>query len=679
MIRVQCVRLQLQCPGYVSRIIFKDQTDFLTQKHGKSDHTIVSSKSGDSRVVQAPVAPAAPAPAPAQGSVAGAVLNSRNHIQPLTGNSSTTNNSDNRVHDPAPVIDAENQQHIAYEAPSLISGNQSLEQSSSLGNRGLVDQASRTREPGVSPADFSGNIDHIIPDAILNPDHDGNNPLIQGESRCSVAGSHITTSPQANILQQGSPNNVGISTPLSIAPVAPLGLLQSARFPEDIVYYHHLRDGPTNGILSILHLNDIFHAEYLDCGFFHAVLALSALDISKTNVSKSVAETAALHALDHFVTALGTVRIEGTSHPEFNVSPIAESAVAPKNITSRLATILFLALFELQRGQMQTWYVHSRAAVSFLAENLEQVRASVVGESLIRSFSRLVALLDIYDRTFSVHAILPTTDIAASFVNSLASSPHASDRLLAILPRVIELEEEWRSDPKNDLYWQEQAKSLIEELQKWRSGLEACDIPARDFEEIDQLQDDTDAGDLAFSPIYFPGSKEPTRAATNFIHYLVSLLRVRCRYSSNGTTLPANSNKVVSFICRLAAGVDPAACANIHAYGHGLLPALMNAYYLSDSEKTKRWIRNWIACFPREREGIWNVRHAQRLLAYVDGEYSRSGSRAGWTIIKVRMVNMDEECSPLNNDGEDIDPEKFSVEVYSRNERGWSIDFIEIP
>lgn len=504
-----------------------------------------------------------------------------------------------------------------------------------------------------------------------------------------------TTLVEPVIYDQTSPNNSdGLVASSSIAPIGPLGLFQSAKFPEDMLYYHHLRDGSPNGLLSILCLNDIFKAEYLDQGFFHAALALSALNISQTNVMKALADKAALHALDHFVAALGTVRITDidihTPNSSSSCSPAAVSLTSDtqagaKHITCQLATILFLALFELQRGQLKTWYVHSSAAVAFLSEHLEPVRASVIGESLIRSFSRLVTLLNIYDRTFSVSAAGPANDVATSLVNWLTISPLPSDRLLAILPRIIELEESWRSNPQFDPHWQEQAASLEVELEAWRCSLAPHDVPVPDFDEFMREEGDSvaasDAEDHDFiSPIYLSKSSEPARAATNFMHYLVSLLRVQTNYSTCGKVLPPKADKVVILVCRLAAGVDHATCPNTHAYGHGLLPALMNAYYLSDNEKAKQWIRDWLDHFPKEREGIWNVKHARRLLAYVDGEYSRHGARAGWTIIKVRMVDLEDEGSPVDNKNDsDRESDEFSVEVYARSKLGWSIDFVQIP
>lgn len=467
---------------------------------------------------------------------------------------------------------------------------------------------------------------------------------------------------------------------VATASIAPVGLLESAKFPEDIIYYHHLRDISPTGLLSILGLSDIFKAEYLDRGFFNAVLALAALNVSQSNVSKALAESAALHALDHFVTALGIVRIadiDGDTSGDSD-SPATEFHCNSANTVSRLATILFLAYFELQRGQMKLWYVHSHAAVALLSQQVDKVRDSAVGESLIRSFSRLMTLLDIFDRNFSVRASLPISAVSDVLLDSLRVSPLASDRLLVILPRVTELEEEWRSDPQRELYWQEQAEGLMLELKGWRSSLPQSDVPLLDYDHFDQLPGTVDAEYFSTQSNHFPDSPNPVRAATNFMHYLVSLLRVQTRYSMAGKISPPNAEHTVALVCRLAAEVGFSSCASIHAYGHGMLPALMNAYYMSQNESARNWIRSWLAHFPRDREGIWNVRHALRLLKYIDEEYSKRGPRSGWTVIKVRMVDLDEE-STSNEDDTETDPDRFSVEIYARSKRGWSIDFVEIP
>ncbi|CAH0057769.1 unnamed protein product [Clonostachys solani] len=509
---------------------------------------------------------------------------------------------------------------------------------------------------------------------------------------------------------------VGINTPASpqalsrgvTSQIAPKGLIESARFPQDMIYYHHLRDDASTGLLSILGLEEIFKADHLDRGFFSAALALSALSVSlshgqgqATAAEQRLAANADLHALDHFVCALRCVRtVDDPVDASASVSGSVDdgtdvgtpSMLLPtdlKLITCRLATILFLALFELQRGQMRPWYVHSRAAATFLSHHINAVRENVAGPSLIRSFSRVAALLDIYDRTYSVRPALPEPGMSLVLSEALRSSPNPSDRLLAVLPLVVKLEEDWRSDPGRESHWRIMADDLVEQLHAWYASLPSSELP--DTSDVDSIPLGN-TGHMGITPIHFTGSRQPTRAATDMIHYLGSLVRLQTRYLSYTKVLPDNAEETVTMICRLAAGVPLSSCVRVHAYGHGMLPGLMNAYYLTDNQQCKAWIREWVAAFPAAREGIWNVKQAQRLIAYVDAEYGPTGPRAGWTIIKVRMVDMD-DTDPPTDDAESVrgnlyqglDPEisaapdKFFVEIYARHARGWSIDFVMIP
>jgi hypothetical protein len=468
---------------------------------------------------------------------------------------------------------------------------------------------------------------------------------------------------------------------IKAAPIVPHGLLQSMKFTEDMLYYHHLRDSSPYGLLSVLYLHDILDAHYLDDSFFHAALALSALKISQSDAPPPLRATAAIHALEHFVTALGVIGkipVEGDSATMWS----AENTNDPRQIekaVSWLGTVLFLAQFELQRGQMRLWYIHSRAAVVFLSQHLNSVLKSEIGESLIRSFSRIAALLDIYDRTHSVQKRLASSEVSKSLVEALTTSPLPYDRLLFIMPRLNKLEEDWRSNPRQYTHWEERIEGLRMELQHWRDSLDATEIPMFDDQEEAEGTSLSSAERLEVKPFTISQSPEPVRAATNYMHYLVSLLRLDSMYPPGASQKLHTSDFITKLhqICRLAAGVPYMLCAMVNAYGHGMLPALMNTYNLSDSTRAD-WIRNWIAHFPRDREGIWNVSRVQRLLAYLDEEHSRRGARSGWTIIRARMVDLEEtggdSLPGANEDGSD----RFFVEVYSKGKRGWSIDYVEI-
>ncbi|KAK1634033.1 hypothetical protein BDP81DRAFT_463127 [Colletotrichum phormii] len=443
---------------------------------------------------------------------------------------------------------------------------------------------------------------------------------------------------------------------LNSVPTIPVGLLESAKFAEDMVFYQHFTDTSPYGTLSILSLNDILQADHLDKAFFHAALALAALDISQARPNEALGSKAALQALDHFVTALGTVRMA-----QLDDEGVATGCPPNQdNAISWLATLLLLANFELQRGQMKLWYIHSRAAVTFLSQHLNRVQDSPVGEA------------------YSVRYSIASPDVSDSLSRSLVNSPHSADRLLFILPRVIKLEEEWRSNPQHDLHWREQAEGLIQELEAWRRTLPDCDVPPLHEHTASPYNEDVEGPGISIRPLSIPYAPEPVKAATTFMHYLVSLLRLETRYLPGAVRqLPPNAKKIVLLVLRLAAGVPYASCAAVNTYSHGMVAAIMNCYYMSEEQEVKDWVKNWIAGFPRDREGIWNVRHAHRVLNYVDQEYTRRGSRYNWEIVKVRLIDLETDATP--SEDEETDPDKFSVEIYSRCKRGWSIDFVEIP
>ncbi|KAF4823010.1 Sterol uptake control protein 2 [Colletotrichum siamense] len=651
-----CTRLNLECGGYVTPIKFKDQTDLWERKQRKKREA----KKAASANRQSPSSPAPsrsdPPPAPAPQS------------------SQTVINLDD-VHDDTffSVDDTQDflagsQEQSLYEAATslaLISEGISRETGGHAGTE--VSDSSQPRYVVNSVPTASANVDSLSIHAAgneISPVFHGNEhlpsctPIYQPQDSPRVWDPHLDES----------------NRQLTSVPMILPGIIESSKFPEDMIYYHHLRDSSPYGILSILSLGDILQEDQLDSAFFHAALALSALDISQSRPSETLASKAALQALDHFVAALGTVRMA-----QLNDDGVATGCPSNQdNAISWLATVLLLANFELQRGQMKLWYIHSRAAVTFLSQHLNRVRESPVGESLIRSFSRIAALLDIFDRAYSVRYSIASPDVSDSLTSSLVNSPQSADRLLYILPKVIKLEEEWRSNPQHDLHWRGQAEDLIQELKAWRNTLDDYDVPALHEHTANPFDETAQGPGIAIKPLSIPRAREPVKAATTFMHYLISLLRLETRYLPGARReLPPNAKKIILLVCRLAAGVPYASCAAVNAYGHGMLPAMMNAYYMAEDLDLKTWIKDWIAGFPRDREGIWNVRHAHRVLRYVDEEYTRRGSRHNWEIIKVRMVDLEDDATP--QDDEERDPDRFSVEVYSRCKRGWSIDFVEIP
>ncbi|KAF9880695.1 C6 zinc finger domain protein [Colletotrichum karsti] len=659
-----CIRLNLECGGYVTPIKFKDQTELWKRKQSKkraAKGAATEAATVDNGEPSSPIPPRRGEPTSQSFQPAGQVLNTEE-----VAHDDTFFSADN-THD----YPTGSQEQSLYEAAASLA----------LISEGIPRDTLAFQDEEV------GDSSSILPDAFdstpITTINDGSEGHSNGNNESGGVRHESQLSSCTPIYQpQHSPrvwdrDSEDANKQLTSVPVTPAGLLESAKFAEDMIYFYHLRDNSPYGILSILSLDDILDEQQLDKAFFHAALALSALDMSQSSSSSTFANKAALQALDHFVTALGTVRMA-----QLNDDGVATGCPSNQdNAISWLATVLLLANFELQRGQMKLWYIHSRAAVTFLSQHLNRVRESPVGESLIRTFSRIAALLDIFDRAYSVRYSIVSPEVSDSLTTSLVNSPQSADRLLYILPRVIKLEEEWRSNPQHDLHWRGQAEDLIQELKAWRNTLDDCDVPLLYEHTANPYDENATGPGLAIRPLSIPRARQPVKAATTFMHYLISLLRLETRYLPGaGRELPPNAEKIILLVCRLAAGVPYTSCAAVNAYGHGMLPAMMNAYYMAEDQDVKDWVKNWIAGFPRDREGIWHVRHAHRVLNYVDQEYTRRGSRHNWEIIKVRLVDLEDDATPQDDDGADErDPDRFSVEVYSRCKRGWSIDFVEIP
>ncbi|CAG9977212.1 unnamed protein product [Clonostachys byssicola] len=771
-----CIRLDLECGGYPSRIIFRDQTASLRQKHGgsspgpeKATPIQLETNQPDASKVSGAPQPQGFRASPATSWFTALVANLQTSSLQASNCSGNVEDLSTTSHLPTEAVEVRRNSQTYESAPSaaLVPSSVDLPEHQHSVPDVEMEAGMESAEGGGSNRSYNANHDHEDDashdhDDYEDPDSDEEASSARSSRRSISAGSSMAEPPPMS--QPGSepeprpelenrPENradevqiqaaqgiedivsdhnqlhhmvynhtrsqdavVSINTQTSppalsrgvASHIAPEGLMESAKFPQDIIYYHHLRDDTSTSLLSILGLEEIFKADHLDRGFFSAALALSALSVSHSHgqgqaspAEQRLAANAGLHALDHFVSALRCVRTvedpvdasaSATGSMDGGTDVGTPSMLLPtdlKLITCRLATILFLALFELQRGQMRPWYVHSRAAATFLSHHINTVRENVAGPSLIRSFSRVAALLDIYDRTYSVRPALPEPGMSLVLSEALRSSPSSSDRLLAVLPLVVKLEEDWRSDPGRESHWRIMADDLVEQLHAWYASLPSSELP--DLSDADSTSPGN-AGPMGITPIHFTGSRQPTKAATDMIHYLGSLVRLQTRYLSYTKVLPDNAEETVSMICRLAAGVPLCSCVRMHAYGHGMLPGLMNAYYLTDNQQCKAWIREWVAAFPAAREGIWNAKQAQRLISYVDAEYGPTGPRAGWTIIKVRMMDMD-DTDPPTDDADSVrgnlyqgldsemsaDPDKFFVEIYARHARGWSIDFVMIP
>ncbi|KAJ4138679.1 hypothetical protein NW768_002532 [Fusarium equiseti] len=628
-----CTKLSIPCGGYAPRIIFKDQNKLFNndsprrtrsgQRLGDSESTVDLDEQDD---------------ADDTFNVQDDESSVQEYLPPASDLESNT------IETQHPIYHVD-QPHNILHAP--------VSEEPPAWGTGILDGAVLDNTTANTPASGYHGPSPYMASPVITPGPISHTPLgYSGPTFSSPQLVHRDSIPEAT----STDRFFGIK----VAPMIPRGLFESMRFPEDMLYYHHLRDTGPYGVLSVLYLNDILKAEYLNASFYHAALALSALKISKSDAHAHLRNQASIHALEHFVVALGDIgKIEVE---DINTPGNANNQRKRENAVSWLSTVLILAHFELKRGQMRLWCVHGRAAVDFLSTHLELVRATDIGESLVRAFSRIAALLVIYERTHSIQKQAISPEVSNTLIELLASSNLPYDRQIYISPRVNALEDEWRANLRPDGSWDERVDKLRIELEEWRRRLPPEEVPDFGDDEI------IEGPDIDIKPLTILSSHEPVRAATNYAHYLVLALRVDMMYTSPRIT-PAKSSSAIRKICRLTLGLPYTLCVSVNNYGHGMLPAMLDAYHMSD-EATANWIRKWIGSRPDTREGIWDIERVQRLIAYLDREYKSGGSRAGWTVIKTRMVDEDDEHEERRK--------SFCVEIYSKGKRGWSMDFVEI-
>ncbi|KAM0551301.1 hypothetical protein ACHAPJ_008404 [Fusarium lateritium] len=478
-----CTRLSLPCGGYASRLVFKDQTELLNQS------TPRRARSGQR--------PSDSAAESAQQDVTDSVLDiiqepSSIHNDLTPDRTSGPDFGSDAIEPQSPIYNA-NQPSNAINV-SLSESNTPLDWDPGLiPDTGLSASAPANEDHGLiqSPSITPGqSVHHIF--------------SLPGSSNISPT----QTTQRGDISSQtGTQFFNGIKT----APVIPQGLLDSMRFPEDMLYYHHLRDPSPYGVLSVFYLNDVLDASYLNGAFYHAGLALSALKLSQSvDAQPQVQSQAKIHALEHFVTALGAVGKIQVDYDDADASTpgnIQDPGKRDKAV-SWLATVLLLAYFELARGQMRLWYVHSRAAVDFLSSHLSHVMATSIGEILIRAFSRIAALLNIYELTHSVQKQVTPSEVSNTLIQYLSTSTLPYDRLLYILPRVNELEEDWRATLRPDARWEKRVDGLRNELEEWRNSLPPEEAPAFD-DEIPSDIEPAEGSDVDIKPFVIHSSYEP--------------------------------------------------------------------------------------------------------------------------------------------------------------------------
>ncbi|KAJ9415187.1 hypothetical protein QL093DRAFT_2453357 [Fusarium oxysporum] len=611
-----CIRLCMPCGGYANQIIFKDQNKLFrhdSPRRTRSDQAIGESSDRRGSVDDAPQAEEAQSPAHEYYS---------SYATPAPELENDT------IATQTPIYDA-GQANNSSDVTAAISSSDTP----AAWDSGFIPD---TDVDASAPA---GNIRGGLPYTVSPVATSDQSP----QTSFPFFGPLSVSSPQlAPKTQVPTPRSSQFFNGLHTAPIIPQGLLESTKFPRicstTITFGIHRHTASSRCcILTMLWMPD-FSVHH----FIHAALALSALKVSKSNMGQQLRSQAAIHALEHFVIALGDVG----NIPIEDMNPDMPTPGNEHGPGRREKIVSWLT-------QMRLWCVHGRAAVEFLSTHLSLVRETTIGESLVSAFSRIAALLEIYEGTHSIQEQVVSSEASRSLVQYLAGSTLPYDRLLYIMPRVNELEEKWRSNlrPGADL------------------------LP----EDIPDFDGEGSEADINMKPLTLLSAPEPVRPATSFTHYLVSTLRLDLMYSpESGPKLsPSERSAILRKICRLAAGLPYDLSVIVNNYGYGMLPAMLNAYHMSDAV-IANWIKGWVASRPDTREGIWDIERVQRLIAYLDREYNNEGSRSGWTVIKTRMVDAEENRDDAQPSTREEQSRSFCVEIFCKGKRGWSIDFVEI-
>jgi hypothetical protein len=125
-----------------------------------------------------------------------------------------------------------------------------------------------------------------------------------------------------------------------------------------------------------------------------------------------------------------------------------------------------------------------------------------------------------------------------------------------------------------------------------------------------------------------------------------------------------------------------------------MMPAVVGAYWWTTDPQLRRWIVNWLQGYDKngQREGIWNVRQARKLMMFLDGEILQRRTRAEhWNVIAARVKEREESFPTGQNDileaelemsSEDEDQGEGSLEfrvvVHSQSESGWATNYYTI-
>ncbi|RSL39856.1 hypothetical protein CEP54_016246 [Fusarium duplospermum] len=490
------------------------------------------------------------------------------------------------------------------------------------------------------------------------------------------------------LLQTSIPNS------LSLGPTLPY---DSFLFSQDSEYCQRLFDNQIRGLSAVLPLKDIFNGDYSAAPHvWSAVLAVSALTLSiesSPGLITPAMATQKKHALRHYSNSLRSLRMK---HPQN--TPEAFSSLPLHELLDWFLCRLLLANFELGRGNLTLWRAHLRATSRVFSAWHKRIREVRRGRILAQVFARMALLVELQNEELAVTGLKDMNPgVAHELSTMIQGSSSARDRLLGFIKEVGQLELKFRCTPSMFAKWTSKLETLDARLIEWQRCLSPLEMPV-DSGVDDPVSFPAQAGDpdpLQVHPLVFPNAADPTAAAVNYAHFLCTRMRARTRYLENGTKIPpSNANSMALYICRIAAGLSPNSCAITEAFGHGMMPAVVGAYWWTTDPQLRRWIVNWLQGYDKngQREGIWNVRQARKLMMFLDGEILQRRTRAEhWNVIAARVKEQEESFSTSENEileaelemsNEDGDQGEgnleFRVVVHSQSESGWATNYYTI-
>ncbi|KAJ4305971.1 hypothetical protein N0V88_000761 [Collariella sp. IMI 366227] len=344
------------------------------------------------------------------------------------------------------------------------------------------------------------------------------------------------------------------------------------------------------------------------------------------------------------------------------------------------------------------------------------------GRRLVHAFARMALLLEMHNAEFSISRLRGVNPGVAHELSTMVSrSESPRDRLLALIRDIGKVEIKLRSRPAAGEQCRPagEMEQLDARLALWQRALAPTELPVDTGVEAPvRLGSGAGAGGdellLAVMPLTFPSAADPYVAAVNYAHFLCARMRARTRYGHGAERIaPPDTEATALHICRIAAGLSPKGYAEADAFGHGMMPAVVGAYRWTVDRRLRAWIEGWLEGYELEgcdREGIWSVRKTMRLQRFLSLEESRRRNQTGlWNIIAATIdedddldVNAGTSSASLEagvdgvlitgtgtNSGMGIDPgvleradcsraarvlDPFKVIVHSRTASGWATD-----